>query len=78
MDIDRPPKEWVSERRKPSEPIFGPGWPHAVRYLAYMLLMVAMSYGLRSWMTPEQRPAPLPPGAYIWTPEHGVVPAHRD
>jgi hypothetical protein len=25
MDIDLPPKEWVSERKKPREPVFGLG-----------------------------------------------------
>ena len=32
MDIDLPPKDWVSERKKPREPIFGPGLPDALAY----------------------------------------------
>jgi hypothetical protein len=33
MDIDLPPSEYRSERKKPREPIFGPGLPDALAYL---------------------------------------------
>lgn len=29
-DIDLPPHQWKSERRKPHEPLFGPGLPIGV------------------------------------------------
>lgn len=28
--VDLPPHQWVSEREKPKEPIFGPGFPYFV------------------------------------------------
>jgi len=46
MDIDLPPKEWTSERKKPREPIFGPGAPGAIAYAAGWLLTVALVYFL--------------------------------
>jgi hypothetical protein len=33
MDIDLPPKDYSSERKKPREPIFGPGAPGVLAYL---------------------------------------------
>lgn len=30
MDFDLEPYNWKSDREKPKEPIFGPGWPIAV------------------------------------------------
>lgn len=46
MDIDLPPKEWVSERKKPREPIFGPGWPDALAYLVGMVAVVTLLHWL--------------------------------
>jgi hypothetical protein len=48
MDIDLPPKDWVSERKKPREPIFGPGLPDALAYLVGMFTVVAILYYFRN------------------------------
>jgi hypothetical protein len=47
MDIDLPPKDWVSDREKPREPIFGPGLPDALAYLFGMFAVVALLYFFR-------------------------------
>jgi hypothetical protein len=43
MDIDLPPKDYVSEREKPREPIFGPGLPGA---LAYVISLLVTLFGI--------------------------------
>jgi hypothetical protein len=40
-DIDLPPHQWTSDRAKPREPIFGPGWPAALGYLLQLFLTIA-------------------------------------
>lgn len=34
------PNEWTSEREKPHEPIFGPGWPMAAGVILGIILTV--------------------------------------
>jgi len=41
MDIDLPPKEWTSERKKPREPIFGSDLPGALAYAVGWLVTFA-------------------------------------
>jgi hypothetical protein len=48
MDIDLPPRDYSSERKKPREPIFGPGLPDAVAYLVGMFAVVAILYWFRN------------------------------
>lgn len=38
MDIDLPPKDYVSERKKSREPVFGPGLPGAAAYVISLLI----------------------------------------
>lgn len=47
MDIDLEPHQWKSEREKPREPIFGPGFPNALAYAVGWLAMGAFLYWLR-------------------------------
>ncbi len=47
MDIDLDPKEYSSERKKPREPIFGPGLPDALAYLFGFFAMMALLYLFR-------------------------------
>jgi len=44
MDIDLPPKDWVSERKKPREPIFGPGLPGALAYAVGWIVTFSAIY----------------------------------
>jgi hypothetical protein len=46
-DIDLPPYEWKSERKKPREPFFGPGLPDALAYLVGMFSVMALLYFFR-------------------------------
>jgi hypothetical protein len=48
MDIDLPPSEYRSERKKPREPFFGPGLPDAVAYLVGMFAVMAILYYFRN------------------------------
>jgi len=47
MDIDLPPKDWVSDREKPREPIFGPGLPDALAYGFGLFGMMLLLYLFR-------------------------------
>lgn len=47
MYIDLDPKNYRSERKKPHEPIFGPGLPDAVAYLIGMFAVMAILYYFR-------------------------------
>jgi len=47
MDIDLPPKDYVSERKKPREPIFGPGLPDAAAYLFGLFAVMTLLYLFR-------------------------------
>jgi len=47
MDIDLPPSEYRSERKKPHEPFFGPGLPDALAYLFGMFSVMALLYLFR-------------------------------
>jgi hypothetical protein len=47
MDIDLPPGEYSSERKKPREPFFGPGLPDALAYLFGMFSVMALLYLFR-------------------------------
>lgn len=45
MDLDLPPKDWVSDReKKPHEPIFGPGFPGALAWLITFVVVVSARY----------------------------------
>jgi hypothetical protein len=44
MDIDLPPKDWVSDREKPREPIFGPGFPGALAWLVGLVAAISARY----------------------------------
>jgi hypothetical protein len=45
MDIDLPPKDWISDREKPREPIFGPGFPDAAAYaIGWLITFSALYY----------------------------------
>lgn len=47
MDIDLPPKDYRSERKKPREPIFGPGLPGALAYVISLLItLFAIHYAV--------------------------------
>jgi len=48
MNIDLPPSEYSSERKKPREPIFGPGLPNALAYLIGMFGVMAILYYFRN------------------------------
>jgi hypothetical protein len=47
MNIDLPPKDYVSERKKPREPIFGPGLPNALAYLFGLFSVMSILYYFR-------------------------------
>jgi hypothetical protein len=47
MDIDLPPSDYSSERKKPREPIFGPGLPDALAYLVGFFAVWTVIYLLR-------------------------------
>jgi hypothetical protein len=47
MDIDLPPRDYNSERKKPREPIFGPGLPDALAYLVSMFTVIGLLYYFR-------------------------------
>lgn len=47
MDIDLPPKDYRSDRKKPREPIFGPGLPDALAYLIGLFSVMALLYWFR-------------------------------
>lgn len=42
-DFDLEPHNWNSEREKPKEPIFGPGWPIAVAVIAGIAIAAALA-----------------------------------
>lgn len=42
--IDLPPHEWRSEREKPKEPFWGPGWPEALAYLVGLSAVVIITH----------------------------------
>jgi len=46
-DLDLPPHEWKSERKKPREPIFGPGLPGALAWIVGFTIMFSISYYFR-------------------------------
>lgn len=48
MEIDLDPKDYSSDRKKPREPIFGPGLPDALGYLAGMFAVMAILYYFRN------------------------------
>lgn len=48
IEIDLPPEDYASERKKPREPFFGPGLPEAVGYLFGMFAMIAILYYFRN------------------------------
>lgn len=43
QEIDLPPSEWKSERPKPPEPIFGPGWPVGVAVVVGIFVAAVFS-----------------------------------
>lgn len=45
QEIDLPTHEWVSERPKPKEPIFGQGWPVAVAAIVGILVAAYFADG---------------------------------
>jgi hypothetical protein len=45
QEIDLPPHEWVSERPKPKEPVFGPGWPVAVAVIVGLFIAAYFADG---------------------------------
>lgn len=47
MYIDLDPKNYSSERKKPHEPIFGPGLPDALAYVISFAITVTALYWLR-------------------------------
>jgi hypothetical protein len=54
--IDLEPHKWVSDREKPKEPIFGPGWP----ILLGVILSVVLAVALIEWnVMPRQFAAGL-------------------
>jgi hypothetical protein len=54
--IDLEPYKWVSDREKPKEPIFGPGWP----ILLGIILSVVIAVALIEWnVMPRQFAAAL-------------------
>jgi hypothetical protein len=54
--IDLEPHKWVSDREKPKEPIFGPGWP----ILLGVILSVVLAVALIEWnVMPRQFAAAL-------------------
>lgn len=44
-EIDLPPTEWTSEREKPAEPFFGPGWPIGLSAIASIVLAAIFHEG---------------------------------
>lgn len=44
--IELNPREWKTEPR-PGEPILGPGWPSAVKFLIWMTIVVSVTYYFR-------------------------------
>jgi hypothetical protein len=48
MDIDLPPSEYRSDRKKPREPFFGPGLPDAIGYVIGFAVVVTVLYFLRN------------------------------
>ncbi len=44
-DIDLEPYNWKSEREKPREPIFGPGWPIAVGVVLSITVAAVLADG---------------------------------
>lgn len=45
QEIDLPPHQWVSERPKAKEPIFGAGWPVAVAVLVGLFVAAYFADG---------------------------------
>lgn len=43
-DIELLPREWKSGRKKPREPIFGPGLPDALGYAAGWIFTFSLLY----------------------------------
>ena len=45
MDVDLEPHNWKSDREKPREPIFGPGWPIALGVVLSIVAATLVSDG---------------------------------
>jgi hypothetical protein len=45
MEIDLPPKDWIPDRAKTREPVFGPGLPAALAYgIGWLFTFSALYY----------------------------------
>jgi hypothetical protein len=46
-EVDLPPHQWESDRAKPYEPFWGPGWPEALAYITGVMIVATAVYLFR-------------------------------
>ena len=63
QEIDLPPHQWESDRPKPKEPIFGPGWP--IGLATIVGLFVAAYFADQSGKVPIWAGIAAAAGAFI-------------
>lgn len=75
--VELNPREWTSSDQRLAPPPSLPAPRRADRLIgmACALLAFALSFYLRVlWTAPAADHSVVPPGAYAWTPEHGLQP----